>query len=270
MRGILCFCSIIILHVLPAQQLPTPEKISPTISPDSIVSIDDGNLQGNSFYYVYKANKMYEIYIAPGKVTAIILQADEHLINAPALGEVSFFSIGAVDAYYDGELRQQIHIKALTSSSSTNIILNTNKRSYFLLLRSRPFTYMVAVLWHYPESELEILGKKKDDITENPPISNVTDQLNFMYELIVVRGRQPDWFPLRVFDDGRKTYVQFPNAAQIIEVPVLFVLRGGSLNVVSYRIEREYYVYDGLFQEAELRSEGKRRRDSYIVRIVKK
>ena len=74
---------------------------------------------------------------------------------------------------------------------------------------------------------------------------------------LVLRQRDhpfPPWAPLRVFDDGQKTYVQFPPKVAVTEAPPLFVLgHNGDAQLVNYRVKGDWYVVDRLFDRAELR-----------------
>ena len=64
----------------------------------------------------------------------------------------------------------------------------------------------------------------------------------------------PAWCPLRAFDDGQKTYLQFPPKVAVTEAPPLFVLNPkGDAQIVNYRVKGDYYIVDRLFDKAELR-----------------
>jgi len=77
------------------------------------------------------------------------------------------------------------------------------------------------------------------------------ERLNFKYKI------KPDddysWTPVRVFDDGRKTYIQMGTEMKHTEAPVLFVEGKEGLNLVNYRVKGDYYIVDRLFKAAELR-----------------
>ncbi|MGZ2962328.1 TrbG/VirB9 family P-type conjugative transfer protein, partial [Pseudomonas aeruginosa] len=77
------------------------------------------------------------------------------------------------------------------------------------------------------------------------------DQLHFDY---AITGDQPPWRPLRAFDDGRQTFIEFPASIGVGEAPPLFLVDGkGTTALVNYRLQGRYYVVDRLFDTAELR-----------------
>jgi type IV secretory pathway VirB9-like protein len=58
--------------------------------------------------------------------------------------------------------------------------------------------------------------------------------------------------PIRVFDDGVKTYIQMPVASQRTEAPVLVVEGPDGGEMVNYRVKGDVYVVDRLFNRAAL------------------
>ncbi len=69
-----------------------------------------------------------------------------------------------------------------------------------------------------------------------------------------LRGDNPPWKPVRVFDDGKKVYIQFPDHIDRGEAPPLFVVgQDGQSELVNYRMRGNFYVVDRLFSTAELR-----------------
>jgi type IV secretion system protein VirB9 len=80
------------------------------------------------------------------------------------------------------------------------------------------------------------------------------ESLNFNYAFVLEDPKDPPrWMPKRVFDDGRKTYIQFPRGFEG-EAPALFILsKQGKPQVVNYRKRGEFYVVDRLFDAAQLR-----------------
>jgi type IV secretion system protein VirB9 len=79
-----------------------------------------------------------------------------------------------------------------------------------------------------------------------------------------VRGPTPRWRPQRVFDDGRRTYIEFPLDIATSEAPPLFLRDGADVALVNYRVIGNRYVIDRLFDVAELRLGAPRQT---IVRI---
>src|SRR3546814_17686380 len=65
------------------------------------------------------------------------------------------------------------------------------------------------------------------------------ERLNFNY---AISGDQPAWRPVRAFDDGRQTFIEFPPSIAVGETPPLFVIGDDSTaHLVNYRMAGRYY-----------------------------
>ena len=62
-----------------------------------------------------------------------------------------------------------------------------------------------------------------------------------------------DYRPVRVFDDGKKTYIQMGPQAKNREVPALVIIGpDGKQEMVNYRVKDDIYIVDRLFDRAAL------------------
>ena len=123
---------------------------------------------------------------------------------------------------------------------------------------------MAALSWTYPQDALIALKRAEEERQKAAPISTgiAPDQLHFDYAII---GDRPAWRPLRAFDDGRQTFIEFPASLAVGEAPPLFLLDAkGQAQLVNYRLQGRFYVVDRLFDAAELRL-GLKHQD--VVRI---
>ena len=112
---------------------------------------------------------------------------------------------------------------------------------------------MAALSWTYPADQLIALRQKEAQAAALAPIAAglSVDSLHFNY---AVSGDSPPWRPLRTFDDGRQTFVEFPPSIVVGEAPPLFVIgAAGEAELVNYRMRGRFYVVDRIFNRAELR-----------------
>lgn len=79
-----------------------------------------------------------------------------------------------------------------------------------------------------------------------------------------MRGRTPIWSPARVFDDGRRTWIEFAPGVAAADMPPLFIVTGEGAEIANYRVQGQRYMIDRVFDRAELRL-GTRAR--IVVRI---
>jgi type IV secretion system protein VirB9 len=200
--------------------------------------------------YPFSDNALYRLYAAPGQVTDIALEPGETL-NAISAGDTVRWAVG--DTASGAGTSRQVHVmvKPFAAGLTTNLVILTDKRTYHLELASTANTAMAALSWSYPQ---EALIAAKAAAEQGPvTIDNglQVDDLKFHYAL---SGDNPPWKPVRVFDDGRKVYIQFPDKIDRGEAPPLFVVGAdGQSELVNYRMRGNFYVVDRLFSKAELR-----------------
>lgn len=205
--------------------------------------------------YPWSEGALYQIYAAPGQVTDIALQPGEQLVGSGpvAAGDTVRWIIGDTQSGAGERLQVHILIKPTRPNLQTNLVINSDRRTYHLELRSTEKTYMASVSWQYPQDQLIALRRQNAQAASEQPVASGVDiqKLNFRYR---IEGDATPWRPLRAFDDGAKVYIEFPSGIGQGEMPPLFVIgpSGGS-ELVNYRARQNYYVVDRLFAAAELR-----------------
>jgi type IV secretion system protein VirB9 len=213
--------------------------------------------------YPYIEGTIYHVLTAPEQVTDIALQPGE-VLGAVAAGDTVRWVIGDATSGSGDTKRTHVLLKPFAPGLATNIIITTDRRSYHLALTSTGRTAMAALSWTYPQDQLIAFRKAVEEARAAAPVSSglALDQLHFNY---VVSGDQPAWRPLRAFDDGRQTFIEFPVSLATGEAPPLFLVDAkGEAQLVNYRLQGRFYVVDRIFDAAELRL-GLKHQD--VVRI---
>jgi len=218
--------------------------------------------------FPYADGALYQIYLAPGQVTDIALQEGEELVGPGpvAAGDTVRWIIGDTISGQGPSRRVHILVKPTRPDLSTNVVINTDRRTYHLELRATPATYMAAVSWTYPQDQLIALRHAAVAAERAAPVSAgiKVAALNFRYR---IDGDHASWRPVRVFDDGRQTYVEFPESIATGEMPPAFVLGpDGDVELVNYRVQGRYMVIDRLFDAAELRLGTKKTQQRVTIR----
>jgi type IV secretion system protein VirB9 len=202
--------------------------------------------------YPFSEGMIYQVYTAPSAVTDLALQPGENLV-AVAAGDTVRWVIGDTTSGSGTNKRTHILVKPFASGLATNLVITTDRRSYHLQLTATSRTAMAALSWTYPADQLIALRQKEAQAAATAPIaaSLSVDSLHFNY---AVSGDSPVWRPLRAFDDGRQTFVEFPASIAVGEAPPLFVIgAAGEAELVNYRMRERFYVVDRIFDRAELR-----------------
>jgi len=222
--------------------------------------------------YPYSPGALYQVYTSPGEITDVMLQQGEKLVGTGpvAAGDTVRWIIGDTESGAGTTKRIHILVKPTRPDLTTNLIVNTDRRTYLAELRSTPATYMASVSWDYPEDDLIALHRQDSAAEDEAPVDVglTLDALNFRYAIQPVKGGTPPWLPSRTFDDGRKVYIAFPAGIGQGELPPLFVLGAdGGPELVNYRVRQNWMIVDRLFAAAELRLGDKH--SEQRVRIVR-
>jgi P-type conjugative transfer protein TrbG len=220
--------------------------------------------------FPFAEGALYQVYAAPGQVTDIALQEGEQRVGSGpvAAGDTVRWIIGDTESGPANAKKVHILVKPTRPDIITNLVINTDRRTYHMELRSTEKTYMASVSWIYPQDQLIALRRQNASADAAMPVDTGLDtgRLRFRY---VIEGDNPPWRPLHAFDDGRKVYIEFPHGIAQGEMPPLFVIgpEGKTSELVNYRVRSNHMIVDRLFAAAELRlgDRGSERR----VRIVR-
>lgn len=215
--------------------------------------------------YPFSEGVIYPVRTAPGRVTDIALQPGE-VLGAVASGDTARWIVGDTTSGSGETVRAHVLVKPFAAGLSTNLIITTDRRVYHLTVTSGSRDAMPAVAWTYPQDALIALRRSRETAEAAAPVASGirVDQLRFDY---VISGDNPSWRPIRAFDDGRQTFIEFPPSLAVGEAPPLFLVGSkGEAQLVNYRLSGRHYVVDRLFDSAELRLGTKKQQ---IVRITR-
>jgi type IV secretion system protein TrbG len=205
--------------------------------------------------YAFIPGALYQVYTSVGKVTDIALQPGERLVGTGpvAAGDTARWIIGTTESGTGDQRQVHILVKPTLPNLATNLVINSDRRTYHIELQALPATYMASVSWRYPQDELVAVALAADKAQAQAPVAQGIDlaRLNFNYRL---EGDRVSWRPLRAFDDGAKLYIEMPPATAGAELPPLFsVGDDGKAELVNYRVQTHFLIVDRLLDRAEMR-----------------
>ena len=217
--------------------------VNPSKSRKVSYTQDGANSQDNStVIFKYAPNQLYKIYCRVGYLTDLSLKKGE-TISFVGGGDTSAWAVEK--ATVDGV--PHIYIKPTVETSTTNLIITTNKRSYQLILNTSNW-YNPMVTWSYGYEEESELNLRDEQNTVSRINGNV-ETLNFNYKIIGESGNKP----VAVFDDGEKTILKFISMPK--RLPSVFVKIKGKkgISMVNYKIRNNCYILDRVADEIEMR-----------------
>lgn len=248
-----------------AYELPLRSDISRATKPGAIVEPSIRDYVNARQNYFWSDGAIYRAYTVPGMITDIVLQEGEGLV-AVAAGDTARWVIGDTTSGTGATKRTHVLVKPFSTGLATNLVITTDRRTYHLQLTSKAAGGMAALSWNYPLDDMLAMKRAEEAAQAARPVAAGLD-LDKMYFGYVFTGDSPTWKPVRAFDDGRQTFIEFPPSIGVDEAPPLFLIGpDGGAELVNYRMQGRFYVVDRIFQTAELRLGTKKQT---IVRITR-
>jgi len=221
--------------------------------------------------FEWTPGRVYEVRAAPLRVTTLTLGLGETLLGKAA-GDTVRWQIGETTSGSGAGLRTHVLLKPLERGLATNLVLTTNRRVYFVDLRSGSADrFNPAVAWQ--ETIEDLRAERRHPATSAEPL-RIADPvvvpegpLDARYR-ISPQGRRPRWTPASVLNDGQRTFITFDANLQIDEAPTLFVIApDGERQMTNYRQAGGLFIVDRVFDRAELRLGNRRPQVVHLHRL---
>jgi type IV secretion system protein VirB9 len=237
------------MHTKRSQKIIVGTPAVDNANKKAIIQPSSTSTENAIIIFPYDPGNLYQIYATPLNVTDIQFQAGEQIISIAA-GDTARWQVSRTASGADSHRTEHLLIKPLEEDLDTTMVVTSNMRAYHLLLKSTKNTFMATVQWQYQEDLDQSNADAPTTATSTTPPINFNN-LSTNYDVYVKRGDTPDWMPKAVFNDGLKTYIEFPDRIQ--SAPALFIKQSGSGDAaVNYRVVGNYYVIDQVITAAEL------------------
>jgi type IV secretion system protein VirB9 len=151
----------------------------------------------------------------------------------------------------DGELlRPHIFVTVSEAGLSQGVTVTTTRRSYYLALRSVKQAPARVLRWTYRTAPAS--PSPAEDKPALLPHPETPMRYHVGYQ-VKAKGRPPDWMPRQVLDDGKKTYLVYPEVTLFDTVPLVRLIGPQGPQVVNSRQYLNVVIVDQLIARAELR-----------------
>src|SRR5271166_3605279 len=197
-------------------------------------------------------------------VCDIALQPGEQISGPPNIGDQRWFVHPAVSGA--GRTRTtHVLLKPIDAGMDTNIVIQTDRRTYSIQLISTVSRYMPLVAFNYPgdtqAAEWASLSVRQDGGGGTP--CDQPPAIPPSAYRITVKAGNPRWLPVQAYavstPVGTKTCIEFPSDIGSASLPALVALGndGGwfsepSKVIINFRYMRRRFVVDDLLDRAEL------------------
>lgn len=211
--------------------------------------------------FAYSNQQQPIINCQPFLETIITLEPGEKFTSITSGDPTNLSYTVAISGSSKGMEVQHVLVKPGAEKLSTNLVIVTDKRIYniLILVGSKTAEHVTrSVSFWYPDQMLAVVNSqtdKQNDINlhaEEMPQLNLAHS-NFNYGLDYDSWSKPSWYPVRVFDDGKRTWIEFPKGTDDKGIPSLLIETDSGQDL---KINQSYYspymVLDGVFGRAKL------------------
>lgn len=197
--------------------------------------------------YNYNKYKQFEINTKVGYVTDVQLRPGE-VVQKIASGNTTQWQVD-VDII-DGV--QHVYIKPMVSGIRTNMIINTDQRSYrFLVNSTDEMEYVVVFNFAELDREAQLKEEAEALAAQQARLDNLkrlqNTHFNTNYKVIKTKNVKTVYVPKNIFDDGQKTYIEVSDLALRDNLPLVYSYddwEKGKLQLVNYRLKNNVIEID--------------------------
>jgi type IV secretion system protein TrbG len=217
--------------------------------------------KGGMMFYDYDKSFSYNIYTQPLRMTDIELEPGEAIMGNLVCADSTRWIIMTGVSQENDYVIQHIYIKPIDSGLDTTLIINTDKRRYYLVLKSYADAYMMGVKWKYPIFQVPTgssTGSTGPSRKKDINIGNVSLEYNVEFT-----NAKSAFIPKYVIDDGSKTYIVLSEGIKNDKLPAVL---GQDGELVNFRIQENTIIIDKLIKYIMLKIEN----DSVVIRKKEK
>ena len=218
--------------------LPEPKKKGPSAelvlgySPTATYTINVG------------INGPLDIILGPGEQYRMFTGGDRGLVEA---NQAERWDVKKAMEGQGDTLRTHLLVTPVSAGLTAGFVLTTTERTYYLTLKSVQSTPIRLVRWRYPLEASKPAPPKEPGLLPDPTQPKL---YHVGYELA---GKKPSWNPRYVVDDGKKTYIVYPEVTLFDIVPMVQLVGPNGPQLVNARQFLNVVILDQLLVRAELR-----------------
>jgi len=186
--------------------------------------------------FTYTPGESYTVDVPVGWPLDIILETGEHVRDTkggewvPIEGQVPPWDV-KVGADGDGDtLRPHIFVAPTAPGLTLGLIVTTTRRTYYLTCRSVQKSPIRALWWKYPPGPIVKDTTRAERLLPDPHAQRM---YHSGYDITSYQGT-PTWTPF-VVDDGRKTYLIYPERTLFEVVPLVRLVGPNGPQLVNTR-----------------------------------
>jgi P-type conjugative transfer protein TrbG len=245
-----------------AQRWQSGEKAKPIMSSDGKVIFPFGQAMPR---LTCSPTRACDIELEPGETPRKVI-----------LGDQANWTWEAADSIERGKTVNHVVAQPRDNDVESNMIITTDRRTYHIKLYApkKEGVYLNRIGFYYPEQLVSswdekagkaVIAQAKEQSLNVMPAAVPPEQMAFDYRI----DGDADFKPVRVFNDGERTYITMPEDVRRGEYPTLSLLdEDGKTMVVDYRRKINQKTGEISFQVDKLFHKAELHRGKEKVRII--
>src|SRR5262249_32719691 len=149
-----------------------------------------------------------------------------------------------IDGQGDNE-RHHVFVTVTEPGLKNGLTMTTTRHAYYVTLESVKQSPVRVLRWTYPPSAA-LPASPLPDLAR-------PGHYHIGYELTSAHATPPTWLPRQVLDDGKKTYLLYPEVTLFESVPLVRLISPNGPQLVNARQYLNIVILDQLIARAELR-----------------
>lgn len=214
-----------------------------------------GTLDARVLTTVFRDGQVYPINAVSGLITTIVFSPKE---------EVQNWGSGYSSAWWFDSRANLFFLKPMAKEATTNLVVVTDKRTYLfdVRLKSSKNDATYRLTFKYPAEEKmqaaenarkekieALLNGKANEQTSSSSVQTKPNRYYTMNFGSALSSRRIA--PIEVFDDGKFTYLKFPERT---DFPAAYRTTDQEETLLNSHLEGGYLVIHGIYEEIRLRA----------------
>lgn len=146
--------------------------------------------------------------------------------------------------------RHHVFVTVTEAGLKNGLTITTTRGAYYVTLESVKQSPIRVLRWKYPHDPVEVA---QIEPTPAGPLPLGTVNFHVGYSAASSRAPAPTWMPRQIVDDGKKTYLIYPEVTLFEMVPLVRLIGPNGPQLVNARQYLNVVILDQLIGRAELR-----------------